>query len=725
MADSTDVRIVISAITEAAEQAIEQVGDELTGIADDAGIGQAALDELGDELSESAGAAELLQTAIDQLEDAEQDATVATYVLQSAQESLGDELSENTAKAGAASQAFNALSVSSEGASVSFGILSSATLLSLIPALLTLSTILAPLVVTFGALAAGAAALAGAFGLVVGSGILAFGQRRAEQNKQRLEQVNRQIEALEDLQDTEAGLTDTQEDRLEQLKEQQDKLEDATSASGALEQVMGELKAEITPLIAEFGQEFLPLVEDAIGAIPTLVRRMLDAVGSTDEFKAALRDFGAIMMDVLPALVGLMFDVARTALPYLREFTNFLLNNGDDALSAVRETLVELEPEFRALLDALIDAAPVVLEFGTNLAEDLLPVLTDLIRAATGFMETINDMPGPIQGAANALLLALPLLLRFSGLLTALIPSAYNLGRAVGAIRVGFSALGGVISGSIAAAASAGAVLGGLGVKLLDMIGVFDGLNTAGARFRDLLGGGLTDAILSLSAVLSGGLLPLIAATGAAIVELVRGDLDGAVQAFNRVLGTFSGAMRRTFDRIVNQSLSWGRSLIQRFTSGVTSFNFRQFGTRLFNRLKQQIQRLINQAQQWGRDIASGIADGIASAPGNIGGAIANRVSDAVPGGLLDTGGNLHAVENVLSPTGAAGTTARADTGADSGLGGTGSTPRGQSESTSTVVQGGLNVNVDTGDFGRNPRRDSRVFADQLRRELRNQNGTT
>ena len=770
MAESTDVRIVISAITEAAQQAIDDVGDELTGIADDAAIGQTALDQMSDELTEAAGAAEITQAALDELADEERDATIATHLLKSAQEDLGDEMTENTGKAAAAAGAFSALSLSSEGASVSFGTLSTMTTLSLIPALLTLSTILAPLVVVLGALAAGAVALAGAFGLIIGSGILAFGQQRAEQNKERLKQVESQVAALERLKNSEAGLTDVQADRLQRLKEEQSELKDATTATGALSQVMGDLKEEVTPLIVEFGEEFVPLIEDAVDAIPTLVRNMLDAVGGTDEFRTALRRFGGILMEVLPALVGLMFDLARTALPVLEELVAFLQGNGNAALREMGEAVGELEPELRDLLDALIEAAPVVLEFGTNVAEDVVPVLADAVRLVTAFMEAVNGLPEPMQGAANGMLIALPLLLKFSGAIGALIPSAYSLGVAFGVVEQAVAAVVGVITGSVAAAAAAGAALGAIGVKLLDMVGFFDLVGDAAEGFSDLVGQDMVDAILAVTGVLSFGLIPLLGALGGAILELVRGDLDGAVDAFVRVFEIFGGAIERTlngiiqfltrwggrlwragkreFMSLVNGAVRWGSDLITGFVNAVTSFNFQQWGTELLNDIKAQIDRIIDKAPQWGADIAAGIADGIKNAPDNIGKAVAEEAGVANEGqeGLVDVKGfpvdvpvlqsggfvektglaYLHAGEQVIPPDGNVGdAAAQADTGAAPSQ----SDGRGQgpsvSEAMQTVVQGGISVDVDAGDFGRNPRRDSRTFADQLLRELRNGSGST
>jgi len=743
MADSTDVRIVISAITEAAQQAIDEVADDISGIADDAAIGQTALDQLGDELGESAGRAEVLQAALEGLQDEERDAAIATAILQQAQDELGDEMTESAAKTAANTAALQANSAAASSASGSFGLLSTTMILSLIPAVLTAATVLAPVAVLLGAIAAGAVALAGAFGLIVGSGILAFGQQRAEQNKERLEQVNQQVAALERLKNSESGLTKVQQRRLDRLKEEQEELKDSTTATGALQQVMGDLKDELVPLITEFGEEFVPLIEDTIQAIPTLVRNMLDAVGGTESFEQALRRFGAILMDVLPALVGLMFDLARVALPVLEDFVAFLQGNGDDALSAMQESLQELTPEFQNFLDALIEMAPVLLEFGTNAGEVLIPALTGLIRAATGFMAVINRMPEPLQKLTISVLLLMPLLVKFSGLFSALIPSAFTLGKAFGLLQAAAGAVAGSTAAVVAAAVALGAAIGLAVVKVLDMVGVLDAVGEAGEAFASFFGEDAVDAILTFLSVITLGIFPALAALGGLIVGLVRGDLDRAVENAKDILGTFGDAFVNTGEMITDFLAGLGESFIQFFTqtlpSAFMSFisfvvsGFVQFFTQTLPRvatqglgafvalIEQQFNRIFNVVA----GIWNGLVELVADATERLINAGINAINSFLStlDNVGDKIGEIPGVDGVdvgtldeVSVNRNIGQVDRRETNFD--------TLRQQrTQQAQTVVQGGINVDVDTGDFGRNPRRDSRTFANQLRREVRNENG--
>jgi len=568
MADEATVRVIVNALTEAAEQNIDDVGDEITGLGDDAAIGQTALDQLSDEFGEATAQSMILQSAMDELDDEMTGAGNSALYAQTAMDQLNDEITETTMSSAGATGALTGLQAALSGSAVASKALSAAFYLSLIPAILTLSTVLAPIVAALAGIAAAAVALAGAFGAIVGSGILAFGQEKAKQNKEELAQTERLIAQYESLKQQTGSLNAQQQQRLEQLREKRDKLEDSTSAMGALQRQMAELKEELVPIIAQFGEQFVPLIKDAINAIPTLVQNIVDAVGGTEEFRQALRDFGGAMMEVLPALVGFMFDLARAALPYAREFFGFLQDNGPAAMDAIFASMAELEPEFRDLLDALIDMAPVLLEFGTNVAEVVLPALTDLIRAATGFMEFINGLEGNIQDLAITGLILAPVLLKllsgFSSLLQFITGKGIltNLGRlvfhftkastvtglltnAVSVLGSALSSLVGFLTGTVAGAAILGAALGLIITKALDMLGVFDIIGDGAAELGDMIGAVATDILLAITS-----LTAPIAALGGLILGLINGDLQQGIDNAVRILGIFGGAWGRLYDRV-------------------------------------------------------------------------------------------------------------------------------------------------------------------------------
>jgi phage-related protein len=593
MADA-NVRVLVSALTEAAEESLEDVGNEMAGLSADGHVAAEGLDALSDEMSESTRSAIILQSALDEIGDEAVGAGIKAQFLQDALDEVGDQATQAAIQSQATSGAFTSLSISSQGASLSVGTLSSAFTLALIPAVLTAATVLAPLIVILGAVAAGAAALAGAFGLIIGTGILAFGEEKAQQNREELAQTERLIDQYESMKAEQGELTAQQQDRLRQLRQKKKALEDETTATGALGGVVADLKEELKPLLVEFGQEFIPLIREAVDAIPDVVESMLDAVGGTEEFEEALRQFGSLAAEVLPMLVGAMFDLARAALPVLRDLVSFIQGNGNAAMQEMRASVQELWPELMNLLDALIDLAPTLLEFGTNVGEVLIPALTWLVGVLDGMMEFVNGLDAGIRKWVIGLLLAAPILVKIAGIasslatllgfngllglfismgqfLVGLLPSLSGIVSAFSSLGSIASTVGSIIAGSTAALVAIGAAIGALGVWILDAVGAFEMIGDAGQWVGEILGKDLVDAIFVLLSILSLGLFPLIASLGAAIVELVRGDISGAVDAFMQVWGIFGEAFGNIGNMVVQGLMSLGQWFINIF-SGIGSF---------------------------------------------------------------------------------------------------------------------------------------------------------
>jgi hypothetical protein len=262
-------------------------------------------------------------------------------------------------------------------------------------AVVGLSAALAPLAATLGGVAAAATGLAGAFGAVVGSGLIAFGQERADQNKEQLAQITERIAELERLEATTGDLTAAQEKELEQLEEKRDKVEETTSITGALAGVVGDLREEITPLVVELGDQFVPLIEDAIDALPTLVENVIDALGPLDEFAAAARDFGGELMEFIPAAVSALVDLAREALPIVADGLRALRRNGGDIFEGLLRTTRAVGPLLIDLGRSFVNLLPELTRFGVQLLNVVVPALE-------GFLNTLNDVL-TIQGDSSGI----------------------------------------------------------------------------------------------------------------------------------------------------------------------------------------------------------------------------------------------------------------------------------------------------------------------------------
>jgi len=289
-----------------------------------------------------------------------------------AQESLQD----LRRTANSTSAALTGLAGAATSSSVGLRAVGIATVGSAIPALAALATTIAPLVASFTALAGAATALAGAFGLVVGSGLIAFGEQRAEQNKERLEQINAQIDQLEALEEQEGSLTEQQKEELTTLKERRDTLQEQTTITGGLTSATVDLREEIAPLVVEFGSVFIPLIEDAIDALPALVENTLDAVGGLQTFVEALRDFGQFAFEVIPEVTAFFAELARNSVDDLRNLTDFITNTATGTVAELRMTVDRLESSFADFGSAVIRLLPSLNRVGIVVTNAILPTLT-------------------------------------------------------------------------------------------------------------------------------------------------------------------------------------------------------------------------------------------------------------------------------------------------------------------------------------------------------------
>ena len=350
--------------------------------------------------------------------------STALRALGSSADEASDEIDEEGRSADRTKRSLFGMAAAAGSAKISFGSLSVATAGGLAVSMATLATTLAPVAAGFVAVTAGAGALLGTFGSLLGLGLLSWGDQLASQ------------------------------------------MEGVSSATEALSKVAGQLKEQLIPIIRPLGDAFVPLLRDAALALPAVVQAMVDAVGSTEEFQTAMREFGMVMARVLPALTSFTFTLARKALPVARSFFNFLLENGGAAFDRIMVSVREFKPEFMAFLDALIEAAPTVLEFGTNVLDTLLPALTGLAGAVAGFLEFINGLsPGLRKVAISGMILA-PVITSLSLKIAGLVATLAGPGGLIALIggSAGAGGLGAALAGLVTPAGIAAAAIAGLAV---------------------------------------------------------------------------------------------------------------------------------------------------------------------------------------------------------------------------------------------------------------------
>lgn len=395
------------------------------------------------------GGIEQLESGLDSLQNQVLGLTGGMQLLQSSTDEAEDEMSSLSRSTMLTSGNMFGLGVSVSNVNIGMLALSGSIATTLIPLLVILSTIIAPIIASTTVLIATLGSLAAVFGTIVGSGLIAWGKELAEQNEEQLGPIEDQIEQLQELRENQGSLTDAQERLLTKLKEKRDSLEEATSITGALADKFGELQAEITPIIVELGQRFVPLIKDAFNAIPVLVRNMVQAIGPLDQFTQTLREWGNLAMRVIPQIVSGMVDLARRALPAARSFVNWLANNGGKAFRRMETSFNRILPALVDFLDALMRFTPVALRVGETVMNILTPVLStllnmfslvggaldvipnfvkDIITWFTTFVGKITAVTAVLFGIASILETVITLFGGVSGI-------AYVLGVAVGAIE--------------------------------------------------------------------------------------------------------------------------------------------------------------------------------------------------------------------------------------------------------------------------------------------------
>ncbi|AFH21849.1 hypothetical protein OSG_eHP11_00010 [environmental Halophage eHP-11] len=167
--------------------------------------------------------------------------------------------------------------------------------------------------------------------------------------------------------------------------------------------MLKQLREEILGILAEFGEQFLPLIEDAIDAFPDLVENILDATGELSAFRDALRRFGQDAFRLLPQITDRVFDLARRALPVLVDGVEFLLNNGGNIFDGILSTTREVAPLLLSLSQTFADIAPTINDVGTTVLNVVVPALEDFLGAINKLLQ--GDIEGglidPIKGIIN------------------------------------------------------------------------------------------------------------------------------------------------------------------------------------------------------------------------------------------------------------------------------------------------------------------------------------
>lgn len=293
-----------------------------------------------------------------------------------------DNLEEVGDEANSTSRSFGRLSASSGVLQGSFMGLSTVTIATLVPSLLTLSTVIAPLAVVFGGIAAAAASLGAVFGGLALVGVI----------------------------------THTQE----------------------LKTALQEARVEILQIIEPLGEVFGPLLVDAVEALPSLVQAVVNSLGPLDQFRNTLQRFGETAMRLIPQITSGMFDLAEAALPALNQALRAFESQGPGVFRTLRDVFNQIFPLVVEFSSAVANLLPNILELGTTVANLVVPALTSMVNVLTEVTSRVNRLsPNMSKLAASAVILA-PALKVVATVLAGLSTPVLAIVAALGALGVAY-----------------------------------------------------------------------------------------------------------------------------------------------------------------------------------------------------------------------------------------------------------------------------------------------
>lgn len=278
------------------------------------------------------------------------------------------------------------------------------------------------------------------------------------------------------------------------------------------------------------------------------------------------------------------------------------------------------------VMAAIISASPSLsaelaqVRFGFSLlamtiGEDVAPTLGGLGDTIIDLSDAYANLPDPIRTViSHFVMLGLAV-----GTLAAIAAGAQSLfagtfvatlaGKVAGAAGTAASAIAGSTAAVIALAGIVGAAIGVFGVWILKITGVLGMVRNFGSAVGSFIGGPGTGLLLLLGTILTGGLLPLMAALGGFITGVLEGGLPEGIRRAKEALGVFGDAFGMLLDAVIEV----GGNLIDSFVGGVTS-TIGRVDTAIGNisdRVTSELTSLPGDALGWGRDMMDNFIQGI------------------------------------------------------------------------------------------------------------------
>ncbi|WP_455448312.1 hypothetical protein [Natrinema thermotolerans] len=318
----------------------------------------------------------------ERLSDKATETAAAMHLLQGRTEKAGNEAMQAGAKAGASSSGFSALAGSAGSTTGSFSALSAVTTGTLIPSMIALSSVMAPLLAAMG----GFVTVAGS---IAGVGLIGFLGAAATNGEQ--------------------------------------------------------LKSTFNELTSTFRSEFAPVFDVFAGVLDRLMQRLTAIIPELVPAQEVVRQIagqfeqlGQAIIGVLPAFTQMAVELTSRFLPAFVEWTQGILPKLPGMLQSLIPIMLQVGETLGPLAASVLAIAPTMTEFGMTVLELVTPALKTIVGAINGAMGAVNGLDKGTAKLVTTLTILSPILAKIGLAVAGLSTPVLAVAGAIGTLALAF-----------------------------------------------------------------------------------------------------------------------------------------------------------------------------------------------------------------------------------------------------------------------------------------------
>lgn len=166
----------------------------------------------------------------------------------------------------------------------------------------------------------------------------------------------------------------------------------ATTETERLKGALNDAKEGILDAIAPLGEAFADALIPLIQRLPSVAEQVVDAIGPLNDFTDTVRDAGDALLDAVPGIAAFAANLAREALPVLRDLVSGAAEDVPSAIRTMLDTTRRLGDDLLSLVEPTREFINTLLEVGTPLVEDIIPAIKLLLRPLGTALTVFNEV---------------------------------------------------------------------------------------------------------------------------------------------------------------------------------------------------------------------------------------------------------------------------------------------------------------------------------------------